>query len=809
MPLKPLVASGLASGLWACLVAPCWAQAIVASPPMDATPSLPGLRERRLQPIHTVDFHDLGRLQQLNLRNLPGGGRLNISPLYLRQQLPIRLAASLRARPQLGILLAEQGRLLELPEGIVLQSAIQFRLNPAACASARERQQLRNLGVSCFQPTQRSADQIFSAPDSARFIADPGARQWAISQYNQRSALARQRFSERLLQARLSLQQPGLSARGIPVEQLRQASEIEFTNTLLNRSVVVSQDAIYVPRAQTQNFEQLKRFGRSLQGGQAASASRQQQTLRGKRLLLEDSLFLTGFTFGKDFEWSKRVSVSIDWCWVGCTETYYLEPYANFGYGLGLRLPILVSGTSVQVDSSRGPGQASLSLRLDGINASLEQYRQLFALADHHKPDGYPLYEGQELVAQLKAQAGIRMDLPIYGYDDIRIVDFKLDLTDQLKGAMANGQWTPPTPGQPGLEGVLWLDSVDLLAGQGNIGVAGAKLTPGIKLGLQATALQLQLTDTSPGGASQIINGGREVRVPLKVVNNRASFSLSDPEYALAFQITPGIKAVAWIDLVAWEDEWEWPIWFPDYAITIPADGLRFGCHENTPCRRDVQIDLATGQSQQQGSAVRPPTDRGLSAKPRAGESWGNWGSPGRWGRCPEGHYLYAYRQKVESPQGDGDDSGLNGLEFACSQAAFNWGVRSRSQWPPNALYSDGRIHHLELSSSPWGSWSEWVICPDHSFITGFRLKQEAKQGKGDDTAATAFQAYCSTGRPGDGGWLRANNDGPWGQWSAPVKTKPGYALNAVRLRIEAPQGSGDDTAVNNVEFEGQALPSP
>ncbi len=41
------------------------------------------------------------------------------------------------------------------------------------------------------------------------------------------------------------------------------------------------------------------------------------------------------------------------------------------------------------------------------------------------------------------------------------------------------------------------------------------------------------------------------------------------------------------------------------------------------------------------------------------------------------------------------------------------------------------------------------------------------------------------------------------------MTTRPGYALNAVRLRIEAAQGSGDDTGLNNVEFEGRAISPP
>lgn len=86
------------------------------------------------------------------------------------------------------------------------------------------------------------------------------------------------------------------------------------------------------------------------------------------------------------------------------------------------------------------------------------------------------------------------------------------------------------------------------------------------------------------------------------------------------------------------------------------------------------------------------------------------------------------------------------------------------------------------------------MICPDRTFITGFRLKQERRQQEGDDSAANGFQAYCSG--PGL----------PEGRWSAPVFTKPGYAVDAVRVKIECSQGDGDDTGLNNVGFEGRPV---
>ena len=46
-----------------------------------------------------------------------------------------------------------------------------------------------------------------------------------------------------------------------------------------------------------------------------------------------------------------------------------------------------------------------------------------------------------------------------------------------------------------------------------------------------------------------------------------------------------------------------------------------------------------------------------------------------------------------------------------------------------------------------------------------------------------------------------ANNDGQWGNWSEIVKCTANNVICGLRVQIEAPQGIGDDTALNNVDF--------
>lgn len=43
--------------------------------------------------------------------------------------------------------------------------------------------------------------------------------------------------------------------------------------------------------------------------------------------------------------------------------------------------------------------------------------------------------------------------------------------------------------------------------------------------------------------------------------------------------------------------------------------------------------------------------------------NWGNWTGPKY---CPKKHYVCGLEQRTEKKQGDGDDTGMNSLRFAC-----------------------------------------------------------------------------------------------------------------------------------------------
>ncbi|XP_071130645.1 vitelline membrane outer layer protein 1-like [Mytilus edulis] len=100
------------------------------------------------------------------------------------------------------------------------------------------------------------------------------------------------------------------------------------------------------------------------------------------------------------------------------------------------------------------------------------------------------------------------------------------------------------------------------------------------------------------------------------------------------------------------------------------------------------------------------------------------------------------------------------------------------------------------------GTWSGPEFCAIGYYATGYSLKIEEKQGKGDDTALNAIRLKCRKGNnsPITGGTILAQ-DGIWGRWSREMDCDSGKQFVSFRLQVEENQGRGDDTAANYVSF--------
>lgn len=98
-----------------------------------------------------------------------------------------------------------------------------------------------------------------------------------------------------------------------------------------------------------------------------------------------------------------------------------------------------------------------------------------------------------------------------------------------------------------------------------------------------------------------------------------------------------------------------------------------------------------------------------------------NWGDWGGWAECTNS-FAVGFITKVESSQGIGDDTAMNGLYLYCSDNS-----------------------RISSSIGPWGDWDPVVrYCDIGKKIKAFAIKIESDQGSsGDDTATNGIQFKC------------------------------------------------------------------
>jgi PKD repeat protein len=108
---------------------------------------------------------------------------------------------------------------------------------------------------------------------------------------------------------------------------------------------------------------------------------------------------------------------------------------------------------------------------------------------------------------------------------------------------------------------------------------------------------------------------------------------------------------------------------------------------------------------------------------------------------------------------------------------------------------------YISSNEQKWGLWSEIMDCGDReSYIIGARLRVESPQGDGDDTGGVDIEFLCSNDRH------LSNGGYEWGEWKDWQYCPAHTAICGIRTRIEGERGSGwdtgrDDTALNDVEF--------
>jgi len=150
---------------------------------------------------------------------------------------------------------------------------------------------------------------------------------------------------------------------------------------------------------------------------------------------------------------------------------------------------------------------------------------------------------------------------------------------------------------------------------------------------------------------------------------------------------------------------------------------------------------------------------------------WGEWGNTEYCGGRANNGFAVGFKTRVESQQGDGDDTALNSICLMCSGGKT---ICSKTGF--------------------WGNWYESGSCSGG--FTGFNMRFQAYCGGDcDDTAANDLQLKC------DGSWMGIASPTSWGTWNE--KHCPNdQVICGLRTRIERSRGTrGDDSALNGVEF--------
>lgn len=484
-----------------------------------------------------------------------------------------------------------------VPQGLIVRSFLNYRIKPGSCSDASQRRQIEQAGVGCarrMSDEQRVAD--YSNPESERFVADPALRSQAIAKARRDWAAQDAEAQAQVANLRSILATPA-ERQKIEAElgaeataRLEQLDDTALAGEVVSAAETKIEDVMFIPKEDE--------LDRTL-GRVRADFQRELLIPKPSKIVtnqpIDKIVFLTGFTLGRQYEWSKRIEKTIKWCWVGCAVTYYAGARAGFSYGFGLRFPIVVDG-NFRYEKDGSGERASLTANLTPVDGSPAQYSAA-GLA------GSQMFNAQEFVAELKGSAGYEYKLPLIG-ESSRGVSMGYDLASKLPAPYANGQFTPPMPGTTSGEIPFVFDSIDLLMGYGNWGAAGILVHPAVKVGLHSDSLRFTVHDHVASSDIELVNGAK-VALAIDSATAQSRFSLRAPVYNLSFIATPGVEGRAFIDVGVWSNSWHFPVWFPQIAITLPPGGIDFACHAGTICNRDFVYAAGTPPPKLDG-VVRP-----------------------------------------------------------------------------------------------------------------------------------------------------------------------------------------------------------
>lgn len=516
-----------------------------------------------------------------NPRTRLGSADVNFKPMFDNPMALINIAQKLRSIPQLAEVRVDKLEAVEVRQGLVIRSFLNYSLKPGACRDAARRIQVAATGLRCaVQISAAARAAAFASPTNARYVSDPGLRATKLAEAKTLADKADAETAQAVASFRAQLNDSTQSAQlaaalgAAEVQQLKAMDDTALAGELINSGETKIEQVAFVPTLDDADKAPPKK------------KLNQPPPLELPKPLNEEfnigkNVFLTGFTLGREHEWRERIEKSIKWCFVGCKKTYYAEVYAGFKYGFGLRFPIKFEG-KVKFVRENGKDSAVMVADMTPFDGSAADY------AAAGLPS-YQIFDGKELIAEVGAKAGFGANLPFY---PTIAVDFAVekDFTDALPAPITNGQFTPPAPGAP-IVFVKNFDDFDLIGGLANFGAFGAKLFPAVKVTVGSEMLKFNIVDQNSGSTIPFTQSGAAVNLRTNPQNSAIAFKVEDPLYTLTFGVEPGIVARLFIDLGVWGNNWDWPVWFPDLKVTLPPEGLTFSCHDNTTCSRSFKFE--------------------------------------------------------------------------------------------------------------------------------------------------------------------------------------------------------------------------
>lgn len=467
----------------------------------------------------------------------------------------------------------------EVKSGLIVRSFINYSLRPGACTVQARRVKLEAAGVRCATPmTKAERDKAYATPGNPRYIADPAQRAEALAAAEDDA----KQLAKDAAALRADLKIPQLRAEMVAaigeteVKRLEGLSDADLAAEIANSGDTKMEDVSYIPvNDLAETFKPAVKLGLVPPPPPGPIKT---------EFDLGEKYFLAGFTFGREYEWRLRIEQRIKRCLIGCEKTYYVEAFAGFNYGLGLRFPIKVTGKATTVSAGGGKVTASVTPQFTALDGNQEQY-----LAAGLPPE--KLFNAQEFVAQFGAHAGFGFDVPFYPALSVAFAK-EIDFTDYLEGGFKGGNFPPPNPpkdGKPGdrLEGNITLYDVDLIGGRANFGFVGAQVFPAAKIILTSNELSFTIADKNGAPPRTGVKSGQTVNLNADLQSGALEFDIKDPIYNLTLTVEPGITARLFVDIGLWGKTWDMPVFFPSLALTIPSGGVAFACHDGTVCTRD------------------------------------------------------------------------------------------------------------------------------------------------------------------------------------------------------------------------------